>query len=144
MTANENAGTCLAPALSYFYVMSKGSVTTLAKRAASLIYADAYPDGPGSKGSDGTSQAAANAIVPNVAGLRFTALRALEYLGSATALECVAFTGVAREALQPRISELRKLGLVEPTGERKQNPSLKWAAVLRLTDLGRAVVGGGA
>ncbi len=48
------------------------------------------------------------------------------------------------EALQSRISELRKLGLVEPTGEGKQNPSLKWAAVLCLTDLGCADLGGGA
>ncbi len=62
-----------------------------------------YPGSPGSKGPDGTSQDAANAI----AG---------------------------------RVSELRKLGLVESTGERRRNPSGQSAAVQRITSLGLEVL----
>lgn len=98
---------------------------------------DLYPDHPGSKGRDGTSQEAADAIAPDVTRLRLLALRALDRLGAATVLEAVAVSGVTREALQPRFSELRARGLVEPTGERRANPSGKRAAVLRLTARGR-------
>jgi hypothetical protein len=99
-----------------------------------------YPHTPGFKGPDGTSEAAANAIAPNVPRLRLIALRALARLGAATVLEAVAATGIAREALQPRFSELRAAGLVEPTGARRQNPSGKWASVLRLTAEGQKVL----
>lgn len=96
-----------------------------------------YPNNPGAKGPDGTSQAAANAMRPSVSHLRRLALRALEQLGAATVLETVPVAGVTRESLQPRFSELRAMGLVEATGERRRNPSGKSAAVLRLTDKGR-------
>ena len=92
-----------------------------------------YPYEPGFKGTDGTSEAAAEAIAPSVPRLRLLALRGLARRGAATPLEVVEATGIAREALQPRFSELRAAGLVEPTGERRRNPSGKWAAVLRLT-----------
>lgn len=100
----------------------------------------AYPDHPGSKGGDGTSDKAADAIAPSVSHLRWLALTALHRLGEATPLEAVALAGVTREALQPRFSELRNLGLVESTGERRVNPSGKAAAVLRLTARGRAAL----
>ncbi len=99
-----------------------------------------YPDSPGAKGPDGTSQAAAAAIQPSVTRLRRLALRTLGQLGAATVLEAVPIAGVSREALQPRFSELRAMGLVEATGERRRNPSGKFAAVLRLTDKGRAAL----
>jgi DNA-binding MarR family transcriptional regulator len=67
-------------------------------------------------------------------------MRALARLGEATPLEVVAVSGVARESLQPRFSELRVMGLVEPTGARRRNPSGKSASVLRLTDKGRAAL----
>lgn len=102
--------------------------------------ADRYPDVPGSKGSDGTSQGAAEAIAPCVSYLRRVAIRALDGLGEATVLEAVAFAEVARESLQPRFSELRAMGLVEPTGARRRNPSGKGATVLRLTEKGRAAL----
>ncbi len=101
---------------------------------------DRYPDDPGAKGPDGTSQDAAEAIAPCVPRLRRVAILALARLGEATPLEVVAVAGVAREALQPRFSELRTMGLVEPTGARRRNPSGKYAAVLRLTDQGRAAL----
>ena len=99
-----------------------------------------YPHAPGAKGPDGTSQAAAEAIRPSVSHLRRLALRALGTLGTATVLEAVPVAGVPHESLQPRFSELRAMGLVEATGERRRNPSGKSAAVLRLTDEGRAAL----
>lgn len=99
-----------------------------------------YPHTPGAKGPDGTSQAAAEAIRPSVSHLRHLALRTLGQLGTATVLETVPVAGVTRESLQPRFSELRAMGLVEATGERRRNPSGKSAAVLRLTDEGRAAL----
>ena len=102
--------------------------------------ADRYPDNPGAKGPDGTSQDAAEAIAPLAGHLRRIAMLALERLGEGTALEAVAVAGVPREALQPRFSELRTMGHVEPTGARRRNPSGKFAAVLRLTKQGRAAL----
>ncbi len=99
-----------------------------------------YPETPGAKGPDGTSQEAAAAIQPSVTRLRRLALRTLDQLGEATVLEAVPVAGVTRESLQPRFSELRVMGLVEATGARRRNPSGKSAAVLRLTDEGRAAL----
>lgn len=101
---------------------------------------DRYPFEPGSKGPDGTSQAAAKAMARHATTLRRRALVTLNPLGQATVLEIVEAAKVPREALQPRLSELRRLGLVEATGDRRRNPSGKWAAVLRLTDRGRAAL----
>ena len=101
---------------------------------------DPYPDTPGFKGNDGTSEAAATIMAASVSRLRRIAMLALHKLGSATPLEAIAITGLTREALQPRFSELRNIGLVEATGTRRQNPSGKWAAVLRLTARGRAML----
>lgn len=102
--------------------------------------ADRYPYDPGAKGPDGTSQDAAEAIAPSVPHLRRVAMLALERLGNATPLEAVTVAGVPREALQPRFRELRAMGLVEPTGARRRNPSGKYAAVLCLTEKGRAAL----
>lgn len=99
-----------------------------------------YPTIPGAKGPDGTSQEAAEAMHMQASHLRHVALLALAALGEATVLEAVAFARGTRESLQPRFSELRAMGLVEPTGARRRNPSGKRAAVLRLTELGRAAL----
>lgn len=100
---------------------------------------DLYPHHPGAKG-DGitrdTSEAAADAIGHCVGFLQTLCLRSTAELGDATPLEVCAHTGFPRESLQPRFSELRKLGLIEPTGEKRRNPSGRAAAVLALTDLG--------
>ena len=102
--------------------------------------ADRYPETPGAKGPDGTSQDAAEAMKHCVSYLRRVAMRSLDMLGEATVLEADACAEVARESLQPRFSELRAMGLVEPTGARRRNPSGKAAAVLRLTEKGRAAL----
>jgi len=99
-----------------------------------------YPDTPGSKGPDGTSQAAAANIAPRVAGMRRKVLEAYGVHGEATVLELAALTGLDRYSVNPRVSELRRMGLVESTGERRANPSGQSAAVQRLTEKGRAVL----
>jgi hypothetical protein len=99
-----------------------------------------YPDHPGSKGLDGTSQLAALSMARHAQPLRRRALENLARLREATTLEVVEAAQVPREALQPRLSELRRLGLVEPTGERRRNPNGKTAAVLRLTERGAAAL----
>ena len=102
--------------------------------------ADHYPNHPGSKGTDGTSQDAADAIAPTACHLRRVTLLALSQLGEAPALDVVAITGLTRESIQPRLSELRGMGLVDATGARRRNPAGTSAAVLRLTDQGRASI----
>ena len=104
---------------------------------------DLYPDNPGAKGPDGTSQDAAQVIAPCASYLRRLAMQSLDRLSEATVLEAVEVAKVAPESLQPRFSELRAMGLVEPTGARRRNPSGKYAAVLRLTAQGREVLANG-
>lgn len=98
-----------------------------------------YPSAPGAKGFDGTSQDAAAAIAGQVSFLRRKALLALRQIGEGVSLEIAATSGYTREQILPRVSELRALGLIEPTGHRKRNPSGQTAAVLRLTRRGRAL-----
>lgn len=83
-----------------------------------------------------TSADSADAIAPARARLRRAALRALGDLGEATPLEVVRHTGQTRESILPRLSELIAVGLVEPTGARRRNPSGRSAAALRLTGAG--------
>ena len=104
---------------------------------------DVYPITPGAKGPDGTSPAEAKDMARSVSHLRRVAIRALLEMGEGTGLEAVSATKLPRENLQPRFSELRAMGLVEPTGARRRNPSGKSAAVLRLTDKGREALANG-
>ena len=99
-----------------------------------------YPHTPGAKGQDGTGQAAGEAIAPTVSRLRRTALRTLARLVEATPLECCDAAELPRETLQPRFSELRAMAMIEATGARRRNPSGHSAAVLRLTEKGRAAL----
>lgn len=105
-----------------------------------MVMANRYPETPGAKGPDGTSQAAATSMHSSVTHLRRLALLTLGQLGEGTVLEAVAAAGVTRESLQSRFSELKIMGLVEATGERRPNPSGRSAAVLRLTAEGRAAI----
>lgn len=96
-----------------------------------------YPFKAGFKGYDGTSEAAAQSIDPVAGRLRRVVLATLAAHGPMTMLEAVARTPFTRESLQPRFSELRKMGLIEPTGERRPNPSGRSALVWQLTPQGR-------
>ena len=101
-----------------------------------------YPETPGSKGTDGTSQEAAESMKGIAGRLRRIAMETFGQLGEATALECVEYSGFSVDSIRPRVSELRAMRLLEPTGERRRNPSGKSAAVLRLTDAGRIALHG--
>ena len=56
------------------------------------------------------------------------------FLGGLTAHETSAATGFERVAVQPRISELRRKGLVVASGKRRRNPSGKTAIVWIATE----------
>ncbi len=49
--------------------------------------------------------------------------------GGLTAIEAAAVTGLDRYSLQPRLSELRRKGLVVDSGKRRRNPSGRQAIV---------------
>lgn len=113
------------------------------------VMADYYPDSPGAKGltapASASSKDAAKAIAPHRIRLHNIALHTLATFGEAAPFEAVKAAGVKASALQPRFSELIAEGLVEPTGERRCNPDTgKTAAVLRLTELARERLAGGA
>ena len=108
-----------------------------------------YPNAPAASGltatTFATSEEAANAIAPNRPHLLLIAMQMLAMLEAATRFEAVAASGIMPCALLPRFSELIRMGLAEPTGERRRNPETgKSAAVLTLTDLARVRLAGGA
>lgn len=61
-------------------------------------------------------------------GLSLTSIRAAGPNGL-TAIEAASATGFDRFSIQPRISELRRKGLVVASGQRRRNPSGKTATV---------------
>lgn len=84
----------------------------------------AYPDSPGHK-TGGTSRTAARRITPHATALRDrvgTFLQA-SYPGAFTADEVAEQLGASILSVRPRISELRRRGLIEPTAERRLNQS---------------------
>lgn len=88
-----------------------------------------YPNTPGSKGTD-TSAAAAESMVSSAAILRTRALAVLRQK-PATADEVAYAMGESILSIRPRLSELKRLGLVEDTGVRRLNITQRSAAVLR-------------
>lgn len=90
-----------------------------------------YPEVPGVKTeSPETSRSAAEAVAERAKILREKVLAALA--GSdATADELAARVGEDKLAVRPRVSELRKMGKVEPTDQRRRNESGATACVWR-------------
>lgn len=91
-----------------------------------------YPDTPGSK-APGTSADAAKFIAPKVTGLRLKCLQHLRSKGPRTADETAAEIGVSLLSIRPRFSELRAMGLIKETGDRRNNESGVAAMVWRAT-----------
>lgn len=92
-----------------------------------------YPRTPGWRKPE-TSIEAAEAIAPAVEGLRaevLAAIRRAEALGSdgLTADEAAAKLERSILAIRPRVTELRALGLLFDSGERRQNESGRRAVV---------------
>jgi predicted ArsR family transcriptional regulator len=88
-----------------------------------------YPGTPGYKEGT-TSRAAAEAMEPSAESLRGMVLEALTWKWM-TADEVAEQIGQTVLAIRPRCSELRVMGLIEPSGERRQNISGREAHVWR-------------
>lgn len=80
-----------------------------------------YPYTPASGRTD-TSAAAAEAIAPSTGRLQRTALLAIRAADDGlTTQELADRTGLDFASIQPRTSELRRLGLIRDSGRRRQN-----------------------
>jgi hypothetical protein len=95
-----------------------------------FTHAARYPSAPGHRDTD-TSREAAKDMASRVTGLRLAVLGALAQ--DRTADECAAVLGESVLAVRPRTTELKRLGLITDTGERRPNASGKRAIVWRLT-----------
>jgi hypothetical protein len=91
-----------------------------------------YPVWPGSKGSAETSAEAATAIAPEVATIRARALVLIRGAGrhGLTSEELANKMGLPRVSVQPRTSELRNLGKLADSGQRRENASSGKRAVV--------------
>jgi hypothetical protein len=87
-----------------------------------------YPDRPGWK-KPGTSQDAAQAITSCAKTMRDRVLAFLteRYPSSFTADQIAVGLGASILTVRPRVSELRRSDLIEPTAERRKNRSGLWA-----------------
>lgn len=91
-----------------------------------------YPYSPGFK-EYSTSRDAAAKIAPTLSHRQREVLEALSRWGSMTPDEVADHLSRTVLAVRPRLSELKQLGLIEKTGERRANQSGLMAAVYRLT-----------
>ena len=84
----------------------------------------AYPDSPGHK-TGGTSRAAARRIAPHATALRDRVLDFLKasYPASFTADEVADRLEASILSVRPRVTELLRGNLIEPTAERRMNKS---------------------
>ncbi len=82
-----------------------------------------YPASPGWKATD-TSKAAAEGLRPTAANLRDLCLAWVTgTLGGLTPDECAENLGISILSIRPRFSELKRLGKIEDSGERRFNAS---------------------
>jgi predicted 2-oxoglutarate/Fe(II)-dependent dioxygenase YbiX len=91
---------------------------------------DSYPHVPGSWGTD-TSIAAAEFMAGIQAPVQRAVLRAIRdaSVRGLTAHELAVALGLERTTVQPRTSELRALGKIRDSGQRRPNPNGKMAIV---------------
>lgn len=95
---------------------------------------DMYPDAPGHPGID-TSIEAADAIASVTGRIRRVVKAAILAAGTQglTSHELALVTGMERTTVQPRTTELRILGAIRDSGQRRRNPNGKrvivWVAV---------------
>lgn len=87
-----------------------------------------YPNYPGHDDSD-TSKEAAEAIAPHINRLQQIALTAIRESGGLTREELSDKTGNPPASIHPRVSELKKMGLIRDSGLRRRNRSGKRAIV---------------
>ncbi|MBX9815168.1 MAG: MarR family transcriptional regulator [Sphingomonas sp.] len=91
---------------------------------------DRYPNRPGHRRID-TSIEAANAIAPRLGHLQKAVLAAVVNAGprGVTTNELADRLNIDRGSIQPRTSELRRLGLIRDGGARRPNANGKRAIV---------------
>lgn len=89
-----------------------------------------YPDAPGHRNVE-TSIAAANALAPKLGRLQRMAEGAIRDAGALglTADELAAKLNMERWSTQPRTSELKRMGLIRDSGQRRPNCTGKRAIV---------------
>jgi hypothetical protein len=88
-----------------------------------LFRARTYPQHPGAKEKGSTSEQAARAVDSEARTLRSACVGALRRHGARSSDEVAQILGKSVLAIRPRLSELRRLALIEPAGERVQNAS---------------------
>ena len=91
---------------------------------------DSYPDFPGSRSID-TSIDAAKDIAPKVGRLQGLVLASVRNAGArgVTTNEIAELLNIGRDSIQPRTSELKRLGLIRDSGLRRLNENRKSAIV---------------
>lgn len=80
-----------------------------------------YPEKP-AKGKRDTSREAAESIAPRAGTLQASVLAELERAGPLATYELAARLKVRYGSIQPRTSELSKLGKIRDSGKRRQDP----------------------
>jgi predicted HTH transcriptional regulator len=93
-----------------------------------------YPDVPGWRGTD-TSRAAAKSMEESAPNLEERCLRVLREKGPMTPDEIANELGIDKLSIRPRISTLKRKGLVKDTGERRENKSGRDAYVVEAVPL---------
>lgn len=88
-----------------------------------------YPETPGYRPTD-TSYAAAQSV--DASKLQKLVVGALAQYGPMSADECAGKLGCNILSIRPRLTELKRLGRVIDTGERRKNSSGRRAAVFAL------------
>ena len=98
------------------------TVPKSAATAPELFDWQGYPESPGFKVSGGTSEEAAKAIAPIVRGLRADVLAQIRECPG-TADEIAFAIHRSPFSVRPRLTELHRMGLIVPTGERRKHSS---------------------
>ena len=99
------------------------------EQQGSLFPETRYPQVPGWKGTD-TSLAAARFIAVNLSARQTEVYVSLRDVGPATMHDLARRLGRSTYATAPRISELRDMGLVDDSGQRKVNTSSLRTAIV--------------
>ena len=95
-----------------------------------------YPLSPGDKGGTDTGKAAAEAMSPHMGPLHTAVMGYLAVPGPHTQDEVAKGLEASILAIRPRVSELRRLGMIQDTGDRRPNRSGHKAIVWQAKEQG--------
>ena len=98
------------------------------------LFTSPYPHSAGYKNFD-TSKKAASEINTKVGYLQTVVLDALADFGDLTADQCAKLVNQSVLTIRPRFSELKTLGKIRDTGQRRKNDSGKTAVVWSVKDV---------